>query len=133
MQIDKNSIPFIQIDDIPTPFLHHQKEIYRFLGIESDFNEEKRKSFFSQTASIRQIGADVHSKSIEKKEFLDHKNEFYDALLMQSPELIASMFSEMDVWALADFADPNADIAVPDSIRELKKKHQNRFPKLPKN
>ena len=62
---------------------HHQKEIYRFLGIESDFNEEKRKSFFSQTASIRQIGTDVHSKSIEKKEFLEHKNEFYDALIMQ--------------------------------------------------
>ena len=62
---------------------HHQKEIYRFLGIESDFDEEKRKAFFSQTASIRQIGTDVHSKSIEKKEFLEHKNEFYDALIMQ--------------------------------------------------
>ena len=46
-------------------------------------DEEKRKSFFSQTASIRQIGGEVHSRSIEKKEFLDHKNEFYDALIMQ--------------------------------------------------
>ena len=44
---------------------------------------KKEKSFFSQTASIRQIGGEVHSKSIEKKEFLDHKNEFYDALIMQ--------------------------------------------------
>ena len=43
---------------------------------------KKKKRFFAQTASIRQIGGEVHSKSIEKKEFLDHKNEFYDADLL---------------------------------------------------
>ena len=62
---------------------YHQREIYKFLDLKSAFDEEKRKSFFSQTASIRQIGGEVHSRSIEKKEFLDHKNEFYDALIMQ--------------------------------------------------
>ena len=62
---------------------HNQREIYQFLGLKNDFDEEKRKAFFSQTASIRQIGGSVHSKSIEKNEFLDHKNEFYDALVMQ--------------------------------------------------
>ena len=60
-----------------------QKEIYQFLDIRSDFDEGKRKAFFSQTASIRQIGGEVHTKSIEKKEFLENKNEFYDALVMQ--------------------------------------------------
>ena len=53
------------------------------MDIKSEFDEEKRKEFFSQTASIRQIGAAVHSKSIEKKEFLDCKDEFYEAILMQ--------------------------------------------------
>ena len=77
------SILDIKYEDLVKNTDLYQKEIYQFLGIESDFNEEKRKAFFSQTASIRQIGADVHSKSIEKKEFLDHKNEFYDALIMQ--------------------------------------------------
>ena len=83
-QIKTNeSVLDIKYEELVKNTDHYQKEIYKFLGIESGFNEEKRKSFFSQTASIRQIGADVHSKSIEKKEFLDHKNEFYDALLMQ--------------------------------------------------
>ena len=77
------SILDIKYEDLVKNTDLYQKEIYQFLGIESDFNEEKRKAFFSQTASIRQIGADVHTKSIEKKEFLDHKNEFYDALIMQ--------------------------------------------------
>ncbi len=73
----------IRYEDLVNNTDFYQKKIYHYLGIESDFDEEKRKTFFSQTASIRQIGANVHSKSIEKKEFLDHKNEFYDALIMQ--------------------------------------------------
>ena len=73
----------IKYEDLVRKTDQYQKEIYQFLNIKSDFDEEKRKSFFSQTASIRQIGGDVHTKSIEKREFLGHKNEFYDALLMQ--------------------------------------------------
>ena len=78
-----SSILNIKYEELVKDKDRYQKEIYRFLNIESDFDEEKRKSFFSQTASIRQIGGDVHSKSIEKKEFLENKNEFYDALMMQ--------------------------------------------------
>ena len=80
---DNSDILDIKYEDLVKNTDSYQKEIYQFLGIKSDFNEEKRKAFFSQTASIRQIGADVHTKSVEKKEFLDHKNEFYDALIMQ--------------------------------------------------
>ena len=77
------SILDIKYEDLVNDTDYHQKKIYKFLNLDSAFDEEKRKAFFSQTASIRQIGREVHSKSIEKKEFLDHKNEFYDALLMQ--------------------------------------------------
>ena len=73
----------IRYEDLVKEKDYHQREIYKFLDLKSAFDEEKRKSFFSQTASIRQIGGEVHSRSIEKKEFLDHKNEFYDALIMQ--------------------------------------------------
>ena len=83
-QLNTNgSLLDIKYEDLVKNTNHHQKEIYEFLGLKSDYDEEKRKAFFSQTASIRQIGGEVHSKSIEKKEFLDHKNEFYDALMMQ--------------------------------------------------
>ena len=77
------SILDIRYEDLVKEKDHYQREIYKFLDLKSAFDEEKRKSFFSQTASIRQIGGEVHSRSIEKKEFLDHKNEFYDALIMQ--------------------------------------------------
>ena len=73
----------IKYEDLVRQTDHYQKEIYQFLDIRSDFDEGKRKAFFSQTASIRQIGGEVHTKSIEKKEFLENKNEFYDALVMQ--------------------------------------------------
>ncbi len=61
----------------------HQKKIYEFLNIKSDFDEKKRKSFFSQTASIRQIGSDIHKKSVKKEEFLIHKDEFFESIHMQ--------------------------------------------------
>ena len=83
-QIKSNgNILDIKYEDLVKDTDHHQKKIYEFLGIDSDFDEEKRKAFFSPTASMRQIGTDVHSQSIEKKDFLDHKSEFYDALIMQ--------------------------------------------------
>ena len=73
----------VKYEDLVRKKNHYQKEIYQFLDIKADYDEGKRKAFFSQTASIRQIGGEVHTKSIEKKEFLGHKNEFYDALVMQ--------------------------------------------------
>ena len=62
----------------------NQKKIYSFLALDSsEFDEQKRRKFFSQTASIRQIGGQIHNKSIEKQEFLDFKNEFFDSFFMQ--------------------------------------------------
>jgi hypothetical protein len=53
------------------------------INIFTNYDEQKRERFFSQTASIRQIGNQIHSQSIEKKEFLDKKTEFIDSLKMQ--------------------------------------------------
>ncbi len=61
----------------------YQKKIYEFLEIKSDYNEEERKNFFSHTASIRQIGSEIHKKSVKKEEFLSFKDEFVDSLQMQ--------------------------------------------------
>ncbi len=61
----------------------YQKKIYDFLEIKSDYNEVERKKFFSHTASIRQIGSEIHKKSVKKEEFLSFKEEFVDSLQMQ--------------------------------------------------
>ena len=53
----------------------NQKNIYEFLDLEiADFDEENRRKFFSKTASIRQIGGQIHDKSVEKQEFLEFKD-----------------------------------------------------------
>ena len=80
---DKSNLMDIKYENLVDDPSTYQKKIYSFLGIESDFDEDKRRSFFSQTASIRQIGSPVHSKSVKKQEFLENKQEFYEALQMQ--------------------------------------------------
>ena len=80
---NKNALLDIRYEELVENPDVHQKKIYKFLNINSDFDENKRKSFFSQTASIRQIGSDIHKKSLKKEEFLSHKDEFFDAILMQ--------------------------------------------------
>ena len=63
---------------------HYQKKIYEFLGLNvDDFREETRRKFFSQTASMRQIGGKIHQNSLKKEEFLDKKEEFFEAIEMQ--------------------------------------------------
>ena len=82
IQAEKNILD-IRYEDLINDTDFYQQKIYDFLEIKSEFDEEKRRGFFAQTASIRQIGSPVHKKSIEKKDFLDKKNEFYEALKMQ--------------------------------------------------
>ncbi len=80
---NKNALLDVRYEElVENPDLH-QKKIYEFLNIKSDFDENKRKSFFSQTASIRQIGSDIHKKSVKKEEFLIHKDEFFESIHMQ--------------------------------------------------
>lgn len=79
----KENILDVYYEDLVDKPEEHQIKIYEFLGLKSQFNEEKRRAFFSQTASIRQIGSAVHKNSLKKQEFLDKKQEFYDAIHMQ--------------------------------------------------
>ena len=72
----------VRYEDLANKTINHQ-HIYDFLEINSNYDEQKRERFFSQTASIRQIGNQIHSQSIEKKEFMDKKTEFIDSLKMQ--------------------------------------------------
>ena len=82
IQAEKNLLD-IKYEELINNTDFYQQKIYDFLDIKSEYNEEKRRGFFAQTASIRQIGSPVHKKSIEKKDFSDKKDEFYEALKMQ--------------------------------------------------
>ena len=81
---DKSNILDIYYEDLVENPQIKQKDLYQFLNLDiADFDEQSRRKFFSKTASIRQIGEQIHKKSIEKQEFLEFKNEFYDSLFMQ--------------------------------------------------
>ena len=80
---NKSNILDIKYEDLVSEYTFHQKKIYKFLEVNSNYDEKRRSDFFSQTASTRQVKEGVHRRSIEKKDFLQHKSEFMDALLMQ--------------------------------------------------
>ena len=80
---EKVNLLDIKYEDLVDEPEYYQKKIYDFLEINSEFSEEKRKTFFSHTASMRQIGSGVHKKSVSKDEFVEHKEEFYESLEMQ--------------------------------------------------
>ncbi len=50
--------------------------IFKYCNIHHKYSPEKRKNFFARTASKNQVNKDVHTSSIGKKSFEDHKNEF---------------------------------------------------------
>ena len=52
------------------------QEIYEFCGIQHILNLEKRKEFYSNTASYDQVKRDINTKSIKKDMFLAYKEQF---------------------------------------------------------
>ena len=80
---EKKNILDIKYEDLVSNYTFYQEKIYKFLGIKAEYDERKRDEFFSPTASTRQVKEVVHQRSIEKKEFSHHKQEFLDSLLMQ--------------------------------------------------
>ena len=80
---EKDNLLDIKYEELVDDPEYYQKKIYDFLEIHSEFSEEKRKTFFSHTASMRQIGSGIHKKSVSKDEFVEHKEEFYYSLEMQ--------------------------------------------------
>ena len=95
---DKSNILDIKYENLVSDKNKNQETIYKFLNITSKYDEERRSEFFSPTASIRQIRQEIHKKSIDKMEFLHHKDEFLDALLMQR-----------QYWATKDIIPENDD------------------------
>lgn len=80
---EKDRLLDIRYEDFVVTPSDFQKKIYNFLGLKSEFDEVKRRAFFSQTASIRQISSPIHKDSLKKEDFIDYKQEFYDAFKMQ--------------------------------------------------
>ena len=74
----------LKYEELVTNQQHYKEQIYQFLDLEvGAFDEQKRDSFFSSTASIRQVSGEIHQKSLNKNEFEHKKSEFYEALQMQ--------------------------------------------------
>ena len=80
---EKKNILNIKYEDLVSNYSYYQEKIYKYLGINTKYDEKKRDEFFSPTASTRQVKEVVHQRSIDKREFSHHKSEFLDALFMQ--------------------------------------------------
>ncbi len=80
---NKTNILEIKYEELVSNHGEVQRDIYSFLGIDSKYDEKLRSEFFSPTASIRQVREKIHKKSVEKMEFLEHKDEFLNAFFMQ--------------------------------------------------
>ena len=79
----KKNILDLKYEDLVSNYSSNQNIIYEFLEVNTKYDDKKRKEFFSPTASTRQVKEGIHQRSVEKKEFLHHKAEFVDAILMQ--------------------------------------------------
>lgn len=81
---NKSHFMTIKYEEVVSDQKQSQKKIYDFLDIQiGDFDENRRKDFFSPTASIRQVTSNIHQNSLKKSEFMEYKEEFYDSLEMQ--------------------------------------------------
>ena len=56
------------------------KNIYEFCEIDHKYNPDDRKGHFARTASKNQVNKNVHSSSIGKKSFENHKPDFLNYL-----------------------------------------------------
>lgn len=81
---NKSHFMTIKYEEVVSDQKQSQKKLYDFLDIQiGDFDENRRKDFFSPTASIRQVTSNIHQNSLKKGEFMEYKKEFYDSLEMQ--------------------------------------------------
>ena len=80
---DHHGLLDINYEDLVTNKKDSLNKIYSFLDISLEsYSDAKRANFFT-TASIRQVNKEIHQKSMKKEEFLNKKQEFTDAFLMQ--------------------------------------------------
>lgn len=57
--------------------------IWEFCGLKGSYSPDKRKEHFGYTASMQQVTKDIFTTSIQKQEFVDKKNSFFEDLSSQ--------------------------------------------------
>lgn len=59
------------------------KKLWDYCGLEGNFNSDKRKSHYANTASQQQVSRDIYKTSLKKEEFSAYKQQFYADLEQQ--------------------------------------------------
>ena len=59
------------------------RKLWNYCGLEGNFNSDKRKSHYANTASQQQVSRDIYDTSLKKEAFLDYKKQFYTDLDQQ--------------------------------------------------
>ena len=93
-----NNVMVIYYEDLVKNFDKTQKKLYAFCKINSEYEPEKRESFFAKTASINQVQNKIHTESLEKDNFSSFKKEFREAF-----------YSQREFWKSRNFFDIPAD------------------------
>ena len=73
--IDSNILD-ISYDELVLNTTNCINQIWKFCNLKGEYDEDKRKKHFAQTASKQQVNKKIYSSSIGKNEFIDKKHEF---------------------------------------------------------
>ena len=93
-----NNVMVIYYENLVKNFDETQKKLYAFCKINSEYEPEKRESFFAKTASLNQVQNKIHTESLEKDNFSSFKKEFREAF-----------YSQREFWKSRNFFDIPAD------------------------
>ena len=77
---DQKNIYQIKYEDLVTDSQKFSKEIYNHLELSHKLDPEKRKGFYSSTASYVQVKGDITQKSLKKEIFSSEKQNFLENL-----------------------------------------------------
>ena len=81
-QNDNNNFLIVDYEEIVNDPHRYAKELYSFIGIEATYDEEKRKTFSSNTASKTQVKKDIYTSSVSRSKnydvFLDEFQQSFD-------------------------------------------------------
>ena len=78
-EIDNNILD-IRYDDLVSKTKGCINQIWEFCNLKGEYDENKRKKYFAQTASKQQVSKNIYTSSVGKKEFEDKKSEFAENL-----------------------------------------------------
>ena len=70
-QNDNNNFLLVNYEEMVGEPQKYSKEIYNFVGLDENYDEEKRKKFSSRTASKTQIKKDIYTSSISRSKDYD--------------------------------------------------------------